>query len=324
MGASAVFATSAQAAGTTYTVTTSGDDNPAVACNPDNTCNTLRDAIAAANADGGNDTIQFASGLAGQTITLGTAGELSITAGGITIQNPNAPGLAVSGNNATRVFYNDAPTGTTTTISGLTVEDGNASSESNLGGGIYTPDSSGFESTLVLSDDVVKSSTAVGGGGVDAWGPLSISGSQITGNSAFVGGGVGSKYGTSSIVNTTISGNTAKYGAGIDNSANLSISGSQITGNTIPTGTPTGDGRGGGIESYVGKLSISDTSITNNTTGRTGGGLADYSYDGTSLSGVTVSGNTATNGPGSTFPARARVDRVARGHASRRPRSGTG
>ena len=297
LGASAVFATSAQAAGNTYTVTTSGDDNPAVACNPDNTCNTLRDAIYTANADGGNDTIQFASGLSNQTITLGTAGELDITAGGITIQNPDAPGLAVSGNNASRVFLNGAPSGTTTTISGLTVEDGNESS--SLGGAIYTPEQSGGGATLVLSSDVVKDSTAVGGGGVDAHGPLSISASQITGNSAFVGGGVGAKYGPSSIVNSTISGNTAKYGAGVESGyTDLTITGSQITGNTIPTSDTNGDGRGGGIESYIGSLTITNTTIANNATGRFGGGVADYSYAGTSLSNVTVSGNTATSGAG--------------------------
>lgn len=64
-------------------MTTNGDDNPAVACTATtNQCATLRDAIAAANTDGGADTITFAPGVTG-TITL-TNGALPVTgAGGI-------------------------------------------------------------------------------------------------------------------------------------------------------------------------------------------------------------------------------------------------
>ena len=296
LGASALFASSAQAAGTTYTVTTSGDDNPAVACNPDHTCGTLRDAIYAANGDGGNDTIQFASGLANQTITLGSAGALTITAGAITIQNPSAPGLAVSGGGASQVFVNAAPTGTTTTISGLTVEDGNAGS--GLGGAIDTPSpGSGGGASLVLSSDVIKNSSALGGAGVDAFGPLTISNSQITGNTAgFLGGGVGAKYPTT-ITNSVISGNVATYGGGVVSRDGLTISGSQITGNTLPTGGST-YGRGGGIFTYSGSLTVTDTTISGNTTARAGGGIANYSNSGTTLSGLTVSGNSAGSGGG--------------------------
>jgi hypothetical protein len=291
LGASAVFATSAQATGNTYTVTTNGDDSPPVACDTSNNCATLRDAINAANNDGGNDTIQFDSSLAGQTITL-TNGTLSITQGGITIQNPNAPGLAVSGNMTSQVFFNGAPAGTTTTISGLTIEDGSSS----IGGAIETPYTSGGGAALMLSNDVIQGSRALGGGGVFADGPLTISGSTITGNTALIpGGGVSSKYGPASITDSTISNNTAKYGAGVFARGSLSVSGSQITGNTKPS-TDT-NGRGGGISAYGGPLSVTNTTISNNTSG-VGGGISDYSYSGATLSNLTVSGNTGTNDGG--------------------------
>src|SRR5438094_630357 len=61
----------------------------------------LRDAIVAANAHPGADTIDFAPGLQG-TIAL-TSGELLITES-VAIHGPGASRLAVSGNDASRVF----------------------------------------------------------------------------------------------------------------------------------------------------------------------------------------------------------------------------
>jgi hypothetical protein len=66
----------------------------------DNGAGSLRQAIADA---GGGDTILFDSSLNGQTITL-TSGQLLITKT-LTISGPGANLLAISGNNALRVFY---------------------------------------------------------------------------------------------------------------------------------------------------------------------------------------------------------------------------
>ena len=71
---------------------------------------TLREAIQAANTDqpvdgvqgSGADTIQFAAGLAGQTITLGGT-QLQITSP-LTINGLGATQLSISGNNLSRVF----------------------------------------------------------------------------------------------------------------------------------------------------------------------------------------------------------------------------
>ena len=61
----------------------------------------LRQAIVDANVNLGNDIIQFASGVNG-TITL-TSGELAITSA-VDLQGPGSSIVAVSGNNASRVF----------------------------------------------------------------------------------------------------------------------------------------------------------------------------------------------------------------------------
>src|SRR5215470_13500363 len=65
----------------------------------DSGAGSLRAAIKAA---GSGDTIVFASGLVGQTITL-TSDELAISKS-LEIEGPGASLLAVSGNNASRVF----------------------------------------------------------------------------------------------------------------------------------------------------------------------------------------------------------------------------
>jgi hypothetical protein len=66
----------------------------------DSGAGSLRDAIKAASS---GDTIVFAPSLTGQTITL-TSGELEITSS-LDIEGPGAAKLAISGNQASRVFH---------------------------------------------------------------------------------------------------------------------------------------------------------------------------------------------------------------------------
>ena len=89
----------------------------------DSGAGSLRDTIKAARS---GDTIVFASSLSGQTITL-TSGELAISKS-LDIEGPGAGLLAISGNNASRVFdisQNQKPV--TVTIAGLTIENGSIS-----------------------------------------------------------------------------------------------------------------------------------------------------------------------------------------------------
>src|SRR5437870_1321664 len=84
--------------------------------NNDSGSGSLRAAIAATAANG---TIVFDPSVTG-TITL-TSGELAI-GGNLTIIGPGAKVLAVSGNNASRVF--DISSGVTVNISGLSLVEG--------------------------------------------------------------------------------------------------------------------------------------------------------------------------------------------------------
>jgi hypothetical protein len=113
----------------------------------DNGAGSLRAAIAAANANPGADTIEFAKGLHG-TIKL-MSSELLIT-DSVTIVGPGANQLSVSGSNSLRVF--DMTAGQNVTIGGLTITDGFALEDA---GGILNQGSN-----LTLSADVLSDNTA--------------------------------------------------------------------------------------------------------------------------------------------------------------------
>src|SRR5262249_58122482 len=82
----------------------------------------LRQAILDANASPGADVIDFAPAARDGTITL-TSGQLSIT-DDLTIDGPGADRLAVSGNDASRVFR--IGSGVTMDIDDLTITHGRA------------------------------------------------------------------------------------------------------------------------------------------------------------------------------------------------------
>ncbi len=109
----------------------------------DSGAGSLRQAIADA-APG--DTIDFNTGLSGQTITL-TTGELLITKN-LTITGP-VGGITVSGNHASRVFV--IGIGSFVQISDLTISNGKSP---DLGGGINN------FGTLSLTNSTVSGNTA--------------------------------------------------------------------------------------------------------------------------------------------------------------------
>jgi hypothetical protein len=104
--------------------------NITVTTNADSGAGSLREAIAQAQP---GDTIQFDSSLANQTITL-TSGGFAIS-NNLTIDGAGAPGLTISGNNATRIFGVDQG-GTNFTLKNLTLAD--AFLPNDFGGAIHT------------------------------------------------------------------------------------------------------------------------------------------------------------------------------------------
>ena len=199
----------------------------------------LRDAIAAAVS---GEVINFSSSLSG-VIQLSNLGSLEINKS-LTIAGPGADRLTIraydadllASGNGERVFFvqdgNDA-THATVSISGLTLVGGDATGN---GGAIQNHEDltitkcritgntsaghGGALSTetgkLVVIDSTVSGNTANdyatygGGGGIAAFGYLSVVRSAIFDNAAAShGGGIFSQDGNLKIVNSTISGNRA-------------------------------------------------------------------------------------------------------------------
>jgi hypothetical protein len=201
----------------------------------------LRQAILDANACPGNNLIDFAPTAYG-TITL-TTGELLIT-DDLFIDGPGATKVVVSGNDASRVFY--ITSGTTVTISGLTITNG----RSGGGGGIHND-----RGTLTVNNCTVSGNSANNGGGIENFSEnfdgnspgtatLIVNNSTFSGNSASSdGGGIrnsGQHQGSATVTinNSTFSDNSAGTGggirtdAGVDGSAPLTVMNSTFSGNS--------------------------------------------------------------------------------------------
>jgi hypothetical protein len=126
--------------------------------NLDSGAGSLRAAITAAKS---GDTIVFAPSIDGQTITL-TGGALAI-AKSLDIEGPGASSLAISGNDASRVFEisqsGNQPVGSiAVTIDNLTITHGNGNGMDEGGGGILN-----ISSALTVAHDVFAYNRAVGG-----------------------------------------------------------------------------------------------------------------------------------------------------------------
>jgi len=229
----------------------------------------LRDAIAIASP---GDTINFR--VAG-TITL-TSGELLINKS-LTISGPGAGSLAVSGNRSSRVF--EIGGGTTVSISGLTIENGNAyqgggiynagtltvtnsTLSGNIGGSYYTGGQCGGISnggtSTVTNSTLSGNYGAYSGGGFCNFATLTMTNSTLSGNFAFANGGGIWNGGTLTMTNSTLSGNYVQYsnGGGIDNSGTLTVSNSTLSGNS---------GANGGGMLNEGALTIKNSIVANSS-----------------------------------------------------------
>lgn len=294
------------------TVTDGGDAGTAATC-------TLRQAVESANTDAavgnctagsGADTIDFAAGLAGSTITLaGTQLEvdedLVINGSGQTIDadgnsrvirvadytSLTASNLIITGGNSgsygggiSAGYYSSLK------LSNCTVTGNHADWD---GGGIYLDEFASLE----LTNSIISNNTANDdGGGIYgyAYNPMTILGSTISGNqSDDEGGGLYAWEGDVSLSNSTISGNQAYYGGGLYiRHGDTSLVGSTISGNQA-------NYEGGGIlAGGDAEVAITNSTISDNQTGYYGGGIFAGTYSDLTINNSTITGNSAGNGGG--------------------------
>ncbi|HEV3119327.1 MAG TPA: hypothetical protein VGY58_19890, partial [Gemmataceae bacterium] len=141
----------------------------------DSGAGSLRQAILAANANPGLDTVSFTGGLNG-TIVL-TSGQLSIT-DGLTIIGPGANVLAVSGNSSSRVFSKTS----SAAIVGLAIENGQVDASVGAGGGILNTGNMTLQNCVITHDSVTTSGPTAQGGGIMNTGTLTVFGCTIDDN----------------------------------------------------------------------------------------------------------------------------------------------
>lgn len=309
-------------------VVTRFDDPAPNSCQPGD-CS-LREAIIAANATNGRDTIVLAPGtytlsIAGAGEDAAAAGDLDI-AGDLTLTGAGAGLTTIDANRIDRAL--DIRSGNVP-IAGITFAHG-AAGPGNNGGGIRNA------GTLALSASAVISSTAGvlfsfdggAGGAVANTGVLQLTDSTISGNTSDSWGGGIFSTGSVSIVRSVLSGNTAgeasggaletrgqatirnsaitsnkTYGAGggIGNSGTLELIGSQITNNLASEGQSAGGGIvNGGTLTVTGSL-ISHNAITSTY----GGGL--YNTGQATFIGSVIQANIAFDGPGGVYNEQGRL-----------------
>jgi FG-GAP-like repeat/FG-GAP repeat len=179
---------------------------------------------------------------------------------------------------------------TNSTVSGNVSNSADSIACSGFGGGIHNsgdPASMQFldGGTVTITNSVVRNNSAGQGSGPPSPFPCGY------------GGGI-SNYGPMSITNSTISGNTAGlHGGGIDHShGTLTMSNSTVSANSatgINGGQP--EGWGGGIANgYM--MTITNSTISGNSSTFSGGGVGHGIF--TKITHSTISGNTANQGGG--------------------------
>ncbi len=310
----------------TYTVNTVSD-----AANPGAGLLTLRQAVAAANAHAGADTVAFDSTVfapgTGQKVIALTQGPIAFTdtTGTTTVDGFSPKVLTVTADGAGRVFTTAAKT--TTVIEGMVITGGSQTaadaSGNTYGGAIYTAGTLTLENVALTGNAVAASGYTPGsrnvfpypapgggyGGAVYATGSLTLMDSTATGNQ---------------VTNTATDeysddGGGAAAGGAIYGTSTVTLTDDLISSNSAVADQPSasdagfdgGTAAGGGVFAG-GTLTVTGTTVLGNKAtggdsgsytqgnggGAFGGGL--FGAAGVSVAGSTVRGNGATAGESGT------------------------
>jgi CSLREA domain-containing protein len=320
---SAALAAPASAFGATILVSTETD----VVDSNDGKCS-LREAVKSANADtapgggageckagSGTDTIELPAGhytrlIAGNNEDAAATGDLDLTSD-INIHGAGAATTTIDASQKDRVL--EVFPGKTVTIEGVTITGGITQTGTTLmvmqfptgppglpgqnGGGISNA------GTLVLTASAVKDNlTGDGGPGGPADGSANMTAAATTGGLGGPGGSGGGIFssGNLTLVRTTVTGNRTGEGGpgGIAIGGNPTAAGAQ--GGPGTGGAGGRGGVGGALHCTGGKLTISDSTISGNTSGRGGKGGKGTGAPGAGGSGPTAAGKggTGTGGKG--------------------------
>jgi hypothetical protein len=233
-----------------------------VTTNADSGAGSLREAIAQAQP---GDTIQFDSSLANQTITL-TSGGFAIS-NNLTIDGAGAPGLTISGNNATRIFGVDQG-GTNFTLKNLTLAD--AFLPNDIGGAIHTVPNV----TLTVENCQFNNNVSRGGAAIFIrdHSTLTVTNCKFDGNDGATYGDIeisGGAIAGLEKCNITITDSEFTDNKGINGGAiysifsNLTVENSTFINNDSTPGAPLASPANGYLRGYGGAIYVDGASIPN-------------------------------------------------------------
>ena len=169
------------------------------------------------------------------------------------------------------------------TLNDVTISGGRITSFYSSGGGIYN------NGLLTLNDSVVSGNYAYStGGGISNGGTLVLNGSLVSYNAANHDGG-GINGGGTTLTDSIVSHNTAGRGGGIRASGDLVLINSTVSDNQA--------GAGGGITHFGSQLTLTDSTVGDNTAAGNGGGI-EKRYGHMTATRSTISGNSAGAGGG--------------------------
>jgi Ricin-type beta-trefoil lectin domain len=248
----------------------------------------LVSAISTANTTAADDSLSLTSGCV-YSLTAANNGTdggngLPVVTGQVSIAG-NGATITRSATAAFRLF--DVASGGSLTLNGLTLSNGLADDGTNGGGGILSHGPLTVTSTTFTGNSA-PAATGASGGAIDSAGPLTVSLSTFTGNSGQEGGGILSQDGAS-ITTTTFSNNTAStFGGGAIVSAvgAVTITDSTFAGNSGP---------GGGAIDNDATVNVSNSTFNGNTAGSNGGG-AIQNFGTATVTFSTLSGNNSAFG----------------------------
>ena len=256
------------------------------------------------------------------TITVALGNGPILVPGSMTIQGAGAGQTIIqAGGGAFPVFLLSTP-GTAVTISGVTLQNSGVGAaaltgttltvtDSTLTGHSGGPALAGIGSTALTVRNSTVSGNAAGGIGVTA-GTLTVAGTTVSNTSGAPGILIIGITSSATVTDSTVSGNLA--GGIVVTAGTLTVARTRIIGNIAPggpggllstgvgttthvtdstiSGNSSGSGLGGGLFASGGTLTMSNSTVANNTASA-GGGIFGSSAALT-LSNVTVTGNTAT------------------------------
>jgi membrane-bound inhibitor of C-type lysozyme len=234
-----------------YTVTTTSD-----VVDSDDGLLSLREAVIAANANAGADTVNLAAGTYTLAIATGVSAEyeenLNITES-LSIVGAGAKSTFIDGGTNFKIAEYEA-TAITNSLSNLTLQNGASTSS---GGVLEIADAS---TNLTITDvEIIDSTSSSKGGAIHNYGTLILERVTLAGNTGQFGGGIyNESTGDITLTNVTVSGNNAQFGGGIYNEGTLVLTNATIANNSA-------DNSGGGIDQAGGTVTLSNTIIYGNT-----------------------------------------------------------